>query len=126
MNTEQPSIELPHCTLRGLRVEDAASITHHANDRRIARYLRDIFPYPYHTQDAEAFIALCAEETRNLHFGIEVDGEVAGVISIHGRSDVHRLTGEIGYWIGHQHWGRGLVTEAVRALTKFALTQANG
>jgi len=31
--------------------------------------------------------------------------------------------GDLGYWIGSEHWGRGLATEAVRLLATFAFAE---
>ena len=35
------------------------------------------------------------------------------------RQDVHRQTATVGYWLGEQFWGRGIMTEAVTAVTYF-------
>ena len=35
--------------------------------------------------------------------------------------DIERLSAEIGYWLGRQFWGRGIMTEAVRAATTYAI-----
>ena len=32
-------------------------------------------------------------------------------------TDVERVSAEIGYWLGQPHWGRGIATEALRAVT---------
>ena len=32
-------------------------------------------------------------------------------------TDVERVSAEIGYWLGESCWGRGIVTEALRAVT---------
>jgi RimJ/RimL family protein N-acetyltransferase len=33
---------------------------------------------------------------------------------------VFRRSAEIGYWLGEEYWGRGIVTEALRAVTDYA------
>ncbi len=48
--------KLKTCTVRPFRSEDAESIAHHANNRKIWINLRDAFPHPYHVNDAIAFI----------------------------------------------------------------------
>ena len=45
----------------------------------------------------------------------------AGTVMPMPGSDVERLSAEIGYWLGREFWGRGIMTEAVRAATAYAL-----
>ena len=52
-------------------------------------------------------------------------GELVGGISLH-RIDWNIPKLEIGYWIGTRFEGRGYVTEAVRALTRFAFVNLGG
>jgi RimJ/RimL family protein N-acetyltransferase len=33
--------------------------------------------------------------------------------------DIARQTAEVGYWIGREFWGRGIMVEAVRAATQY-------
>ena len=37
--------------------------------------------------------------------------------------DVLRHNGEIGYWLGHRWWGRGVATAAVRLIVAYAFGQ---
>ena len=37
------------------------------------------------------------------------------------RTDVERVSAEIGYWLAEPFWGRGITTEALIALTKYAI-----
>ncbi|MCC6744529.1 MAG: GNAT family N-acetyltransferase [Acidobacteria bacterium] len=55
-------------------------------------------------------------------FAIERAGQVGGGIgySLHG--DVERAGAELGYWIAVSHWGHGIATAAVRAVTEYAFT----
>ena len=48
--------------------------------------------------------------------GIFVDGALAGGIGLSW--DPFRIAGEIGYWVRSSFEGRGLVTEAARAMTR--------
>jgi RimJ/RimL family protein N-acetyltransferase len=51
-------------------------------------------------------------------WAIVVEGEVAGGIGLMLQTDVERVSAEIGYWLGEQHWGKGNATEAVTAVTR--------
>jgi ribosomal-protein-alanine N-acetyltransferase len=110
-------LELDGCVVRSLARTDAASLTVHANNRRIWINLRDAFPHPYTPADAEEFIRLARTERPEAKFAIEVAGEAAGVIGITPGEDVERVSAEIGYWLGEPFWGRGIATEALRAVT---------
>ena len=46
-------------------------------------------------------------------------GAIAGVVSYHRVSWMHAAT-SVGYWLGSQHEGRGIMTAAVRALVDHA------
>ncbi len=73
-------------------------------------------------KDSEAFIrSSLAQETSNNGFqaGIWHDGQLAGVIGLHGINWRDRQT-MIGYWLGSEYQGKGIVTEACEALLKYA------
>src|SRR5258706_16426599 len=51
-------------------------------------------------------------------FAIVVDGQAVGGIGVNPGKDVERRTAAIGYWLGETFWGRGITTEALRAMTE--------
>jgi RimJ/RimL family protein N-acetyltransferase len=103
---------------------DAAAVAEQANDRRVWLGLRDAFPHPYGIEDGQRFIAMARAMTPRTYFVIEVEGRVAGGIGYTLHSDVERIGAEVGYWLGHEFWGRGIATAALRLLTAHAF-QAN-
>lgn len=56
-------------------------------------------------------------------FAISVDGEAVGGIGYTLHQDVERISAEIGYWLGTSFWGRGIMTSALIALTRYAFDQ---
>lgn len=108
------------CTLRALELRDAESLARHANDREIWLNLRDLFPHPYTVTNAEWFIEHVEGEDPPLGFGIDVNGAIVGNISLKPGTDVERVSAEIGYWIGRDFWGRGIATDAVIGMTRYA------
>lgn len=82
--------------------------------------LRDWLPWVDATrspEDVRTFIERCAgSDGRQRSFGIYVDGVLAGNIGLTLDED---NAGEIGFWIAGAFEGRGLVTEAARALMRF-------
>jgi ribosomal-protein-alanine N-acetyltransferase len=116
-------IQCTACLLRPLVVSDAQALASHANDRDVWLNLRDRFPHPYSVRDAEEYIAAVALRPVQTSFGVVIDGEAAGSVSLMLGQDVERNTAEIGYWLGRTFWGRGVATEAVRAATLYAFDQ---
>lgn len=107
--------------LRAPRVEDAPALAAEANDPRVAAGLRDSFPAPYTVDDALRFIEVVQEKSGpRTDWFIEVDGEVAGVMGLFIGEDVYRYNAEIGYWLGHRFWGRGLMTRAIQWTVAYA------
>ena len=118
-------LSLTHCTVRDWRRGDEPSLVKHANNRNIWINLRDRFPHPYTRKDAAHWMAYVRAGPPDTHFAIVVEGEAAGSIGFVVQPDVHRLSAEIGYWLGEAYWGRGIATEALRAVTAFAF-EAHG
>ncbi len=114
-------LECGLCRLRPLRQEDAPAIARYADNAKVAMHLRDRFPHPYSTADALQFFEYVTETRGECVACIELGGEAAGAISLQFRSDVERCSAELGYWIGEPFWGRGVMTEAIRCFTAWAM-----
>ncbi len=104
---------------------DAEPLVVQANDRRVWLGLRDAFPHPYGVEDARRFISAARLRSPQTYFAIEVAGRVAGGIGYTEHRDVERVGAEVGYWLGHEFWGQGVATRALRLLTAQAF-RANG
>ena len=109
------TLRLRRSTLRPHHMSDAAALARHADNRRVWLNLKDRFPHPYTVDDARRWIREARRTRPPTVFAIVVDGEACGGIGCHLQEDVYRRTALIGYWIGEAHWGRGIMTEAVRA-----------
>lgn len=114
-------LPLRTCDVRSWRASDADSLVTHANNRKIWLNLRDRFPHPYKKRDAQRFIRFSRHADPETNFAIVVDSHAAGGIGFVLHHDVERVSAEIGYWLGEPFWGRGIVTEAVVAVTRYAL-----
>jgi RimJ/RimL family protein N-acetyltransferase len=112
---------LEKCAVRSWLDEDAGSLAEHANNKAVWRNLRDAFPHPYRFEDAVAFIAASRKDKPETRFAIAVDGLAVGGVGFTLHSDVERVSAEIGYWLGEKFWGRGIVTEALKATTEYAI-----
>jgi ribosomal-protein-serine acetyltransferase len=72
--------------------------------------------------DSRTFILRClASETDLEGNGMWVDGRLAGGIGL--RVDAQDAAGEIGYWIGGDFEGRGIITRACRRFFDFAFDE---
>jgi len=121
----QPHIATERLVMRPLRGTDARALARVADDPRIAVNLRDGFPSPYGLLDARRFLSWLASGDAHplTSLGIVRDGELIGCMGMTPGPDVYRYTGEVGYWLGVDHWGTGLATEALSAFTDHLLRE---
>jgi ribosomal-protein-alanine N-acetyltransferase len=112
-------LKLQRCTVRDWRIEDALSVFKHANNRNVSRTLRDRFSYPYTIEDAKEFLTRSTSKEPRNNFCIEINGEAAGGIGVHVGEDVHRHVASIGYWLGEEFWGQGVMSEVVPAFVNY-------
>lgn len=111
---------LSQCSIRSFRASDDTAIVRHLGNRNVSCNMC-VVPFPYTLDHAREWIALATAGTPETHFAIAVDDQVVGGIGIiPGACGVKAHSGEIGYWLGEDFWGRGIMTEAVRALTAWA------
>lgn len=120
-----PVLQCGHSLLRPWASGDATSLVRHANNIRVAQYLRDRFPNPYTRSDARTFLKAMAAAKRPTNFAIVVEGDPVGGIGYVPGHDIERYSAEVGYWLGEPYWGRGIVSEALNALSEYAFREAD-
>ena len=108
------------CILRSWMPTDVTSLVHHANNYHVSINLRDSFPHPYTLTDAQNWVQNAATIPNTLNLAIEVNGQAVGGIGLVFQTDIHRLSAEIGYWLGEAFWNKGIVTGAVKTLSAHA------
>ena len=109
--------------LRSWTMNDVQSISRYANNRKIWLNLRNVFPNPYGEDHAKKWLVGIVGQSPETSFAIASADEAIGGIAFHPGQDVRRRTAEIGYWLGEPHWGKGIATDAVRAVVKYAFAE---
>lgn len=107
---------------------DIPALVRHLNDPYIfARTL--MLPADYEEADARRFLEICANHVaqfgHDLHFSIRnPQGETIGGCGYHGKNNVPGLAhrDEIGYWLATEYRGKGIMTEAVKAICEYGFT----
>ncbi|BET67985.1 GNAT family protein [Opitutales bacterium ASA1] len=113
-----PTLLTARLQLRPFADSDASTVERLAGDLRIAATTATI-PHPYPPGTAAAWI-VTHEAAWNLGRGLTLaiverdGGTVVGAVGLNITPE-HR-SAELGYWIGAEVWGRGIATEAARAL----------
>jgi len=103
---------------------DAAQLAVVANNKDIADNLRDGFPFPYSYQDAINWLEMIIPQNYPVRFfAITVDKNIAGSIGLVSKTDIYRKNMEMGYYLVPEYWGRGIITEAVKAITSYAFRE---
>lgn len=112
-------IECGKCILRKWEHSDLRSLIKNANNFNIAINMRDIFPYPYTLEDGEKWIELVENEERDCNFAITINNEAIGGIGLNIGEDIERISAEVGYWLGEEHWGKGITSSALKGIVKY-------
>lgn len=107
--------------LRRWQPGDLGALLRHADDPQVVRGLSDRFPHPYTRADGEAFLAGRVVDLAQPVLAIEIDGEACGGIAVRLGSGERRHSGELGYWLGRRHWGRGWMSRIVAGYLDWAV-----
>jgi RimJ/RimL family protein N-acetyltransferase len=107
--------------LRPMERKDIADFVRDLSDWEVQQWL-SIPPFPYRHTDGEAFLTIVRANHGTAHptafvVADKSSDETLGTISVNIDGDG---TGELGYWLGRAHWGRGIMKEAVAALLRHA------
>jgi len=116
-------IRLNRAEIRDWRTGDEDPLAVHANNVNVWRNLRDSFPHPYTREHARNWIESASASHNPTHFAIVVAGAAAGGIGYTLKHDICRRSAEVGYWLGEAFWGRGIVTEALMAISEYAFAR---
>lgn len=105
--------------LRPFHFDDVDDVYGYAQDPEWSRYLR-ILPRPYEREHAQQFIARQVLLDRVTHptWALTLEGVVVGGLNL--RFDIPQRSAELGYSVARPHWGKGLCTEAARAVVDAA------
>jgi ribosomal-protein-alanine N-acetyltransferase len=123
MITIPPHLETERLLLRKPRLDDAQTLFgSYTQDPEVTRYLA----WRPHSsiQETRAFLERCQTvwaTSEAYPFVIERigNGEVLGMIEMR----IHGHMAGLGFVLAKQHWGQGIMTEAVLALVEWALAQ---
>ena len=114
-----PKVCTPRLALRAPGLADAPALARLVDDPGVARMTTAI-PHPYPADTAADFIDRMAraDPARERLFALEAADE--GFVGLLGFHPNEQGAPEIGYWLGRPFWGRGYMTEAVRAALAWA------
>lgn len=108
--------------IRSYENADVSALVKYANNRKIWLMLTHVFPHPYTEEDARSWLDIVKHQTIETNFAISTETELIGTIGFKLFEGVHCKTAELGYWLGEPYWGKGIMTEAARAMTGYMFT----
>ncbi len=112
-------IKCDKCVLRKWEKSDLESLVKHANNYKIARNMRDLFPHPYTLNDGQVWIKIANSNEFGHYFAITINDEAVGSIGLTIGTDIERISAEVGYWLGEEYWGKGITSSALKCLTDY-------
>jgi len=113
--------------LSSLRPTDKPALLEHLHSRDVYNTTLNI-PHPYLEAHADSWIQKRAEHTKNcgkeVTFAIrDEDGKLIGIVSADNLAPGTTHRAEIGYWLAKPFWGRGIMTDVVRAYVEYAFRE---
>lgn len=97
-------------------LERAGELAKTLSSPKIVGNLRDGIPCPYTVEDARSYIdaILSVPAGTQYAWAIVLDNEAGGNIGFTRGENIHRQTAELGYYLAESHWGKGIMTKAVK------------
>ena len=120
--TNHPHLETERLLLNQPEVSDLDDLVFLLNQSKDFSNNTLNLPYPYTKDSGEFWLNLAKNGLKNKDtyiFAIRDKNskKIIGGIGLH--LDSKHLKSEVGYWIGKDFWGQGLVTEALKKIIEF-------
>jgi RimJ/RimL family protein N-acetyltransferase len=117
-----PELETERLLLRRMRLDDAEAMFAYASDPEVTRYV--LFETHRSVEDSESFLRLATEGYERGDFGswgvvLKDSGAFVGTCGMDVGYAPEHARAELGYVLSREHWGKGLMPEAVRAVIRF-------
>jgi len=109
-------IATPRLMLRAPIRGDVPDLVRLADNRKIYEVLTRL-PNPYTRADGIGFVEIFAQRPDERPYAITLGEQFIGVVGFSYHSGEPP---EIGYWLGEPYWGKGYMSEAVKALLEAA------
>ncbi|MBQ7845402.1 MAG: GNAT family N-acetyltransferase [Clostridia bacterium] len=119
-----PVLNTPRLTLRPMTMRDAQDIYDYSCDKEVARHV--LWDAHRSLADSRAYLRYIIRQYREgmpSSYGIVLKetGRLIGTIGFMWMN-TENSTVEVGYSLAREHWNKGLMTEALRALIDMAFT----
>ncbi|MBI5540230.1 MAG: GNAT family N-acetyltransferase [Bacteroidia bacterium] len=105
--------------LRPWQISDIDSLVKYANNKKISDNLTNAFPNPDSCDDGIKFIKIQESYNPAKAFAIVIDNEACGAIGVFQQTDIHEKNAEMGYWLAEKHWGKGVITNAIKQTVEY-------
>jgi [ribosomal protein S5]-alanine N-acetyltransferase len=117
-----PELETERLLLRKMRLDDAEAMFAYASDPEVTRYV--LWDTHRSIEDSESFLRSATEGYERGDFGgwgivLKDDGAFVGTCGVDAGYAPEHARAELGYVLSREHWGKGLMPEAVRAVIAF-------
>ena len=117
-----PELETERLLLRKMRLDDAEAMFAYASDPEVTRYV--LWDTHRSIEDSESFLSFATEGYERGDFGgwgvvLKDDGAFIGTCGLDAGYAPEHARAELGYVLSREHWGKGLMPEAVRAIIRF-------
>ena len=116
-------IKCEKCILRNWEYSDLGNLVKNANNLKISCNMRDGFPNPYTVEAGKQWIKF--SEISEAIFAITVNDEAIGSIGLNIGTDIERISAEVGYWLGEDYWGKGIVSSALNGIIGYGFKELN-
>ena len=105
-----------------MRLDDAGAMFAYASDPEVTRYV--LWDTHRSIVDSESFLSFAMEGYERGDFGgwgvvLKDSGAFVGTCGMDGGYAPEHARAEIGYVLSREHWGKGLMPEAARAVIRF-------
>lgn len=124
----QPILTTPRLLLRNFRPDDGPAMQAYASDPAVVEHMIWGPNTPAETEAHLEEVLLRQAEEPRLHFSLAIElaaeHRLIGSIAIR-RVSAEARTADIGYVLARAYWGRGIMTEAGRAILGFGFNSLN-